>query len=127
MRSNKKKKLGGTAAACSPCSPSCRASKMLGLLVPVLGALRFQRVPIYDLIRAYELEKAAFPADEAASLDQLRQRITEAKAFFWGAYDVDREAGPLLEGFICGTLTNARILTQRSMNEHTPGTYPCEI
>ena len=47
---------------------------------------------------------------------KLLQRIREAPDFFRGAYDTDGK----LRGFICGTLTSSKELTDESMSTHEP-------
>lgn len=95
---------------------------MLSLLVALAGSLRFEQVPVYDLVRAYELEKAGYPPDEAASLEKLRLRLTDAGEYFWGAYDLGEkgDGDRVLVGFICGTLSRSKVITARTMATHDP-------
>lgn len=85
--------------------------------MPPLSALLFAPVPEKQLAAALAIEVASYPADEAADEAKLRQRIQKAPAFFRGAYDPDGN----LCGFICGTLTSAKTLTDESMSLHEPG------
>ncbi|KAK4052711.1 hypothetical protein OIV83_001998 [Microbotryomycetes sp. JL201] len=75
----------------------------------------FEAVPSEDIGRAFELESAGYPADEAASLESLRSRQQGAPELFLGAYD-----GQTLVGFVCGTLTDKATLTHDSMSTHVP-------
>ena len=84
--------------------------------MPMLGALLFAPVPEKQLQAALAIEVASYPADEAADEAKLQQRIREAPTFFRGAYD---SAGSLC-GFICGTLTTSKTLTDESMSLHEP-------
>ncbi|KAK4057497.1 hypothetical protein OIO90_001566 [Microbotryomycetes sp. JL221] len=70
-----------------------------------------------DVDRAYQLESAGYPADEAATLDALRSRQQVASHLFYGAYD-DEEDHSLLVGFICATATDQPTLTHESMSIH---------
>ncbi|GAA5840450.1 hypothetical protein JCM3766R1_000292 [Sporobolomyces carnicolor] len=65
--------------------------------------------------RAYELESASYPEDEAASLASLQYRQENAHEFFLGAYESNQ-----LVGFICSTLTSSSTLTHESMEAHEP-------
>ncbi|GAA5962874.1 hypothetical protein JCM3765_005900 [Sporobolomyces pararoseus] len=67
--------------------------------------------------KAYELETASYPEDEAASLDSLRYRQEHASDYFLGAY---QEPDEELVGFICSTLTSSSTLTHESMETHEP-------
>jgi len=82
----------------------------------VLSGYKFAPVPVARLARAYAIESASYPADEAATEDKLRMRMEQASGFFWGAYDTSDN----LQGFICGTLTTSEVLTDESMSEHEP-------
>jgi len=91
------------------------------LLPPPLAALTFSRMPSTDLAPAYAIEKAGYPADEAASREQLEMRNREAPDYFWAAY-----ADGQLVGFVCGTLSGADKLTDESMSKHeADGTTLC--
>ncbi|KDO30777.1 hypothetical protein SPRG_04678 [Saprolegnia parasitica CBS 223.65] len=71
---------------------------------------------------AHAIEAASYPADEAASLDQIRKRIQEAGDYFVGAYN---DAATLV-GFVNGTLTAHRELEEETMSRHDPlGRYLC--
>lgn len=84
--------------------------------LPAPAGLRFAPVPIGELKRAYAIEEAGYPADEAASEEKLALRIAQAPEYFWGAYGADG-----LCGFVCGTLTNDAVLTEDSMSTHVVG------
>ena len=85
--------------------------------MPPLSALLFAPVPEKQLKPALSIEVASYPADEAADEAKLLQRIQQAPTFFRGAYGADGQ----LRGFICGTLTSAKKLTDESMSNHEPG------
>lgn len=51
-------------------SPSCHPPTLLRM------ALEYALVQADDIPRAYEIERAGFPEDEAASLDSLRCAVT---------------------------------------------------
>ncbi|BGP57837.1 hypothetical protein JCM8202_002492 [Rhodotorula sphaerocarpa] len=92
---------------------------------------------VYDLLRpedidrAYEIETAGFPEDEAASIDALRYRQANAGEYFLGAYETAQDAAPAsasdrgqLVGYVCATLTSSPSLTHDSMAHHEPnGAY----
>ena len=90
---------------------------MLLAPMPPLSALLFAPVPEKQLSAALAIEVAGYPADEAADEAKLLQRIRGAPTFFRGAY---RSDGTLC-GFICGTLTSSKALTDESMSTHEPG------
>ncbi|CAD7944240.1 unnamed protein product [Amoebophrya sp. A25] len=81
------------------------------------------------LARVAELEKASYPADEAASPEKLEYRLKNAGDFFCGlfrgnAQDQDQSPDALV-GFICSTLALGE-LTEESMSQHNPtGTTLC--
>lgn len=111
---------------------------------------------VYDLLRpedidrAYEIETAGFPEDEAASIDALqsvpltrpsalprrtdhpaadsrRYRQENAGEYFLGAYETAQDAAPAsasnrghLVGYVCATLTSSPSLTHDSMAHHEP-------
>lgn len=62
------------------------------------------------------LEAASFPPDEAASLDAIRARITEAHDFFWTFH---RTSAPeALVGFVNGTCITTNKIHHESMSQH---------
>jgi PhzF family phenazine biosynthesis protein len=70
-----------------------------------------------DLDACYELEKASYPPDEAASAERLKYRQETASVYFrCGATDSD-DASTLF-GYICGTRCNA--FTHETMGVHDP-------
>ena len=94
------------------------------LLMAVAGfpGVRFDRVPSDALPAVYALEAAAYPADEAATEENMRLRLAEANLYFRGAWD---DGGGLV-GYICGTLSHSKTLTEESMSVHEPdGTTLC--
>ena len=70
-----------------------------------------------------ELETASYPADEAATPEQLEFRFSQAPAFFLGIYPRDdpssasdrKNAAAAPIGFICGTLAKGTELTEVRM------------
>ncbi|CAE6427849.1 unnamed protein product [Rhizoctonia solani] len=86
--------------------------------------LFFDRVSPEDMGDAHELEKAGYPADEAASLDALRYRQSVAPDFFLGAYLPTPRA---LVGFIVATLSPSPTLTHHSMETHEPEPKPSSV
>ena len=75
----------------------------------------FARVLPSRVQAAFALEAASYPADEAATLENLQLRAEVAGEYFWGVSE-----GGALEGFICGTLTCGDTLTEESMSAHDP-------
>ncbi|BGO95019.1 hypothetical protein NBRC10512_006517 [Rhodotorula toruloides] len=78
-------------------------------------ALEYALVQADDIPRTYEIERAGFPEDEAASLDSLRYRQENAGQLFLGAYTPSPRQ---LVGYICSTLTTSPTLTHDSMSTH---------
>ncbi|GAA5881788.1 hypothetical protein JCM16303_006452 [Sporobolomyces ruberrimus] len=77
--------------------------------------INYAPLPKDHVQRAYELESASYPSDEAASLTSLEYRQEHASRYFLAAYE-DEE----LIGFICSTLTSSPTLTHESMETHEP-------
>lgn len=74
-----------------------------------------------EIPRAFEIEAASYPADEAASLDSLRYRHTHASGAFLGLF-LDGS----LQGFVCGTIIKGQVLEDESMSVHeAEGTTLC--
>ncbi|GAA6016120.1 hypothetical protein JCM11491_000674 [Sporobolomyces phaffii] len=67
-----------------------------------------------DVAKAYELESASYPPDEAASHASLAYRQEHASKYFLGAFEEE------LVGFICSTRTSSSTLTHESMETHEP-------
>ena len=81
----------------------------------------FARVLPSRVEAAFSIEAASYPADEAATLENLLLRADVASDYFWGVSE-----GDALEGFVCGTLTCGDTLTEESMSVHDPaGTTLC--
>ena len=89
---------------------------LVGSLAALSAALRFGKVSSKDLPRVVALETASYPADEAATEEQLKMRLREAGQFFHGAYADDGQ----LCGYVCGTLTSSQDLDDESMRTHDP-------
>ncbi|BGP51237.1 hypothetical protein JCM10450v2_007166 [Rhodotorula kratochvilovae] len=84
--------------------------------------LEFALVQQDDIPRAFEIETAGFPEDEAASLESLRTRQRDAGDFFLGAYT--RSPARQLVGYVCATCTASSTLTHEAMATHDPaGAY----
>ena len=81
----------------------------------------FARVLPSHVEAAFALEAASYPADEAATLENLQLRAEVAGDYFWGVSE-----GEVLNAFVCGTLTCGETLTEESMSVHEPaGTTLC--
>ena len=91
--------------------------------------MEYRRAILADAETVSVLESASYPADEAASLDNIRKRISEAGEYFLLAHlleDTKGEEQPELAGFVNGTLTCSKELTHDSMYTHEPeGTILC--
>ena len=79
--------------------------------------LELRRVEVKDVKLCAELEAASYPADEAASPENLALRQREAGDYFWAAVDKKDDS---LVGFICGTRAHGTSLTHESMEKHEP-------
>ena len=87
----------------------------------VLDSLRFRRVAAGDLDRCYEIEKASYPADEAATRENLLFRSQRASDYFWCATiprksTDDCNVDDTVVGFICSTRCNE--FEEESMSTH---------
>ncbi|GAA5909958.1 hypothetical protein JCM6882_008412 [Rhodosporidiobolus microsporus] len=80
--------------------------------------VQYDLVKAEDIPRAFEIETAGFPEDEAASLSSLENRQWNAGDFFLGAY-LPSEPRQLI-GYTCATLTPSPTLTHDSMSTHDP-------
>lgn len=70
-----------------------------------------------DIEEVYAIERASYPADEAASLASLTMRARDANEFFM----VCRSArDQTLIGYVCSTLTARETLDHDSMTTHDP-------
>eukprot|EP00438_Fugacium_kawagutii_P034871 Skav225567 [mRNA] locus=scaffold81:432919:434196:+ [translate_table: standard] len=78
--------------------------------------LQLRRVEAKDVKTCAALEAASYPADEAASPENLSLRQRVAGDYFWAAVDKDDS----LVGFVCGTLAHGNSLTHESMEKHEP-------
>lgn len=91
----------------------------------------FRLAPVVEisvLDRAFAIESASYPEDEAATREKLQMRILEASDYFYGAFQDDGGGSgpPELHGFVCGTLTTSDTLTEEAMSAHEPeGTTLC--
>ncbi|CAE7193666.1 unnamed protein product [Symbiodinium necroappetens] len=92
--------------------------RQLGPLPRWPTALAFRRVRKEDLEACASLEAASYPADEAASPENLALRQRVANDFFWGAFE---KSNGSLVGFVCGTCAAGTSLTHESMEKHVPG------
>ena len=93
-----------------------RPHEMLPALVAPLPLL-FRPVSLSLLDAAHAIEAASYPADEAASRDNLEKRLRDAAPYFYGAFD---DSSGALRGFVCGTCTSSEALTEEAMSTHEP-------
>lgn len=83
--------------------------------------LVFRQPKVEENVHIHSLESTSYPADEAASLENLNYRLTNAPIFFLAAYQCDK-----LVGYVCSTATESPTLTHDSMFTHQPaGTLLC--
>ena len=83
------------------------------LVVSPPAGISFMRVAEPHLERAYAIESAGYPEDEAATKEKLLLRIRDAPQYFYGAFE-----GSQLLGFVCGTLSTQEQLTEEAMCAH---------
>ena len=106
-------------------------------------SIRFERCRREDLARVTAVERASYPADEAASASSLEMRQREAGEFFMVARAVDSMDSSVLEGarasdasgtaaaaldadarsivgYVCGTLASGDVLDESTMSSHDP-------
>ena len=110
-------------------------------------SIRFERCRREDLARVTAVERASYPADEAASAMRLEMRQREAGEFFMVARAVDSMDSSVLEdarasdasgtaaaaeraaldadarsivGYVCGTLASGDVLDESTMSSHDP-------
>ena len=107
-------------------------------------SIRFERCRREDLARVTAVERASYPADEAASATSLEMRQREAGEFFMVARAVDESmdssglerarasdasgtAAAALDadarsivGYVCGTLASGDVLDESTMSSHDP-------
>eukprot|EP01038_Epipyxis_sp_PR26KG_P011950 gene11950-15995_t len=69
-----------------------------------------------DALIISEIESSSFPSDEAASLQSIQYRLSNASQFFYGIYSSVIQN--TLIGFINGTCTNESSIHHDSMTEH---------
>ena len=78
-----------------------------------------------DVAEIYAIERASYPADEAASLASLTMRASEANEFFMVCRLADDDARTII-GYVCATLTARDALEHDSMTTHDArGTTLC--
>eukprot|EP01095_Lingulamoeba_sp_RSL-Kostka_P006296 TRINITY_DN1973_c0_g1_i1.p1 TRINITY_DN1973_c0_g1~~TRINITY_DN1973_c0_g1_i1.p1 ORF type:complete len:170 (+),score=38.72 TRINITY_DN1973_c0_g1_i1:83-592(+) len=75
----------------------------------------FFNINIDLLDSIYSLETSAFPEDEAASLESLKNRINQAGNLFYG---IKKKETDELIGYICSTLSDKETLEHDSMLFH---------
>ena len=84
-------------------------------------ALLFQKASHDMLDVLYEIEKASYPKDEAATREKLSYRIKHANDLFLVAMFNDKPIG-----YICATATLSDTLDYESMSTHsTEGSLVC--
>ena len=75
-----------------------------------------------DIAECYEIESASYPEDEAATLEKLKLRQSEAQPFFRICYirpnsdDDDDDDEEVIVGFVCATL--CKEFSEESMSVH---------
>ena len=80
--------------------------------------MRMERVLSEDLPRIHELEASSFPADEAASLNQLQFRLNNAGQYFY-KYCCDLPGdNNAIHGFVNGTCTSHSSIFHDTMSSH---------
>jgi ribosomal protein S18 acetylase RimI-like enzyme len=95
-------------------------------------ALQYRQATEADVPRLYELEAQCYPADEAASQDQVRMRMAEAGEVFMVAVEQDEGASSQsssdsdsgsgrIIAFVNGTQTGLEQLSHDSMSQHERG------
>ena len=80
-----------------------------------MNELTFRTLSIDLIDEIYHLESISYPEDEAASLQNIKLRLTNASNLFLGAFLKDQ-----LIGFVNGTKTSSTTLTHESMSTHEP-------
>lgn len=83
---------------------------------PAPPGLKFAACTEVHLERAFAIESASYPEDEAATKEKLLLRMQEAPQFFRAALGANGQPC----GFICGTLATSSVLTEESMSLHEP-------
>ena len=96
-------------------SSATSSSSMPASRITAITPGSFARVLPSRVEAAFAIEAVSYPADEAATLENLQLRAEVAGEYFWGVSE-----GGALEGFICGTLTCGDTLTEESMSAHDP-------
>ncbi|KAF0704989.1 Aste57867_7173 [Aphanomyces stellatus] len=86
------------------------------------AAINYTQLTVANAAAIHRLEIASYPSDEAASLAQIETRLTQASAFFLGAFTAAND----FVGFVNGTLASHRELKEETMSTHNPhGRYLC--
>ena len=131
----------------SPSTPSPSPSPSTTTTTRGGVSIRFERCRREDLARVTTMERASYPADEAASAMRLEMRQREAGEFFMVARAVDSMDSSVLEdarasdasgtaaaaeraaldadarsivGYVCGTLASGDVLDESTMSSHDP-------
>src|SRR3569832_28593 len=86
-------------------------------LPTLLQSLCFRMVRPTDIPACYEMEKASYPDDEAASKSKLLYRQHHAARYFRCAV-IGEEDNEQLVGFVCAT--RCRVFRAESMSTHIP-------
>ncbi len=81
----------------------------------VTGGFTLAKATLSEVDSLSTLEAASFPADEAASPEAIRSRITEAGDFFW---TFRRSGESEIIGFVNGTCTLSEVIHHESMSKH---------
>jgi len=93
----------------------CAGTKIKNLTMNVTGGFTLAKATLSEVDSISTLEAASFPADEAASPEAIRARITEAGGFFWTYRRSDESE---IIGFVNGTCTLSEVIHHESMSKH---------
>lgn len=108
---------------CCPLAESHHIATSQGRVLPLVPsraamAWTFGRVDASQLGAIQAMEAASYPADEAASPENLAFRAREASDYF---LVMTTSEGGHVRGYVCGTLSSEDALTHESMASHVSG------
>ncbi|KAJ2592512.1 hypothetical protein EV177_008712, partial [Coemansia sp. RSA 1804] len=92
-------------------------------MAAMASVLTFRNLESTDEVRAaHPLEVAGYSEEEAAGLESLLYRFSNAPHLFFGAFDSDQG----IVGFITSTQSASPLVTHDSMSTHDPkGSTAC--
>ncbi|KAJ2660379.1 hypothetical protein IWW48_002963 [Coemansia sp. RSA 1200] len=92
-------------------------------MAAITSELTFRSLESTDEVRAaHPLEVAGYSREEAASLESMLYRFSNAPHLFFGAFDSDQG----IVGFITSTQSTSPLVTHDSMSTHDPkGSTAC--